>query len=37
MITSRSEGIRLAIREYLKKEVHVAKILNYFEEDEEKK
>jgi len=37
MIPSRSEGIRLAIREFLKKEVHVAKVLNYFEEDEDNK
>jgi antitoxin ParD1/3/4 len=29
MVPSRSEAIRLAIREFLKKETQVAKLLNY--------
>ena len=29
MVPSRSEAIRLAIREFLKKEVHVCEIFNY--------
>ena len=29
MVPSRSEAIRLAIREFLKKEIHVCSLLNY--------